>query len=126
AVSGPPADVAAETGRLAAQERQGELDRQAARTIQHLLVGNGVDRAGPSRRSGARTWSLPATASWLSGPANDHGHVHTCQAGMACSLRLATLLASSQPSERRRPRALRAQLLGAETALRRLGERRAA
>ena len=47
AVSGPPADVAAETGRLAAQERQGELDRQAARTIQHLLVGNGVDRAGP-------------------------------------------------------------------------------
>jgi hypothetical protein len=34
AVSGPPADVAAEVGRLAARERQGELDRQAARTIQ--------------------------------------------------------------------------------------------
>jgi hypothetical protein len=34
AVSGLAADVSAEVGRLAAQERQGELDRQAAQTIQ--------------------------------------------------------------------------------------------
>ena len=79
AVSGPPADVAAEVGRLAAQERQGELDRQAARAIQHLLVGDGADRAGPARRLGNRTWSIPAIAYWLSGPYNDHGHNHNCQ-----------------------------------------------
>jgi hypothetical protein len=77
AVSGPPADVAAEVGRLAAQERQGELDRQAAKTIQHLLTGDSVDRAGPPRRLGARTWSIPATAYWLSGPYNHHGHAPT-------------------------------------------------
>ena len=106
AVSGPPADVAAEVGRLAAQERQGELDQQAARTIQHLLVGDGAGGAGASRRVGDRTWSIPATAYWLSGPDNDHGHDHNCQAGMACGLRVATLLAGSQPSsERRQPRA---------------------
>jgi hypothetical protein len=105
AVSGPSADVAAEVGRLAAQERQGELDRQAARTIQHLLVGVGADGAGLPRKLGARTWSTPATAYWLSGPDNDHGHDHNCRAGMACSLRLATFLAHSQPSENRRPRA---------------------
>jgi hypothetical protein len=34
AVSGLAADVSAEVGRLAAQERQGELDRRAAQTIQ--------------------------------------------------------------------------------------------
>jgi hypothetical protein len=104
AVSGPPADVAVEVGRLATQEGQGELDRQAARTIRHLLVGEGADRAGSPRRLGDRTWSIPATAYWLSGPDNDHGHDHHCQAGMACSLRLATLLRASQPSEGRRPR----------------------
>jgi hypothetical protein len=61
AVSGPPAEVAAEVGRLAAREGQGELDRQAAKTIQHLLTGDGADRAGP-RRLGTRTWSIPAKA----------------------------------------------------------------
>jgi hypothetical protein len=76
AVSGPPAEVAAEVGRLAAREGQGELDRQAAKTIQHLLTGDGADRAGP-RRLGTRTWSIPAKAYWLSGPYNDHGRVHT-------------------------------------------------
>jgi Universal stress protein family len=74
AVSGPAADVAAEVGRLAAHERQGELDRQAAQTIQQLLTGDGAERPGSSRRSGARTWSVPATAYWLSGPYNHHGH----------------------------------------------------
>jgi hypothetical protein len=72
AVSGPPAEVAAEVGRLAARDRQGELDRQAAKTIQQLLTDDGLDRAGPRRR-GARTWSLPAKAYWISGPYNDHG-----------------------------------------------------
>jgi hypothetical protein len=72
AVSGPPAEVAAEVGRLAARDRQGELDRQAAKTIQQLLTGDGADRAGPRRR-GARTWSIPAKAYWISGPYNDHG-----------------------------------------------------
>jgi hypothetical protein len=76
AVSGPPAEVAAEAGRLAAHDRQGELDRQAAKTIQHLLTGDGADRAGP-RRLGTRTWSIPAKAYWLSGPYNHHGHVPT-------------------------------------------------
>jgi hypothetical protein len=46
AVSGPAAEVA----RLAAQQRQGELDRQAANAIQHLLIGDGVDGAGPPCR----------------------------------------------------------------------------
>ena len=105
AVSGPPADVAVEVGRLAAQERQGELDGQAARTIRHLLAGDAADRAGPAQRSGDRTWSVPAAAYWLSGPDNDHGHDHTCQAGMACSLRLARSLTGSQPLDRRQPRA---------------------
>ena len=95
AVSGPPADVAAEVGRLAAQERQGELDRQAAWTIQQLLVGDGADGAGPARRLGARTWSIPATAYWLSGPANDHGHTYGCeQAGRFC---ISTVTTSSTP-----------------------------
>jgi hypothetical protein len=76
AVSGPPAEVAAEVGRLAAREGQGELDRQAAKTIQHLLTGDSADRAGP-RRLGTRTWSIPAKAYWLSGPYNHHGHVPT-------------------------------------------------
>jgi hypothetical protein len=85
AVIGRPADVAVEVGRLAAHERQGELDRQAARTIRHLLVGDGGDRAGPAQRSGGRTWSVPAAAYWLSGPGNDHGHHHNCrQAGRFC------------------------------------------
>jgi hypothetical protein len=76
AVSGPAAEVAAELGRLAAREGQGELDRQAARAIQHLLIGDGADRAGP-QPAGARTWSIPAKAYWLSGPYNHHGHAPT-------------------------------------------------
>ena len=77
AVSGPTAEVAAEVGRLAAREGQGELDRQAAKTIQQLLTGDGADRAGPPGRLGARTWSIPAKAYWLSGPYNDHGRAPT-------------------------------------------------
>ena len=61
AVSGLPAAVAAEVGRLATRDRQGDLDRQAARTIQRLLTGDSPARAGPARagpgRLGARTWS---------------------------------------------------------------------
>jgi hypothetical protein len=95
AVSGSPAEVADEVGRLAVQERQGELDRQAAQTIQHLLTGDGADGAGPPRRLGARTWSIPATAYWLSGPDNDHGHTHSCeQAGKFC---ISTVTTSSTP-----------------------------
>jgi hypothetical protein len=76
AVSGPPAAVAAEVGRLATRDRQGDLDRQAAWTIQRLLTGDGPARAGPGRL-GARTWSIPATAYWLSGPDNHHQHAVT-------------------------------------------------
>lgn len=72
AVSGPPAEAAAEVGRLAGHDRQGELDRQAARAILHLLTGDGADRGG--RRLRTRIWSLPAKAYWVSGPYNDHGH----------------------------------------------------
>jgi hypothetical protein len=87
--------VGAEVGRLAAQERQGELDRQAAKTIQHLLTGDGADGAGPPRRFGARTWSIPATAYWLSGPYNHHGHTYSCeQAGKFC---ISTVTSSSTP-----------------------------
>ena len=71
AVSGPPAEVAAEVGRLATRDRQNDLDRQAARTIQRLLTGDGPAHAGPGRL-GARTWSIPAKAYWLSGPDNHH------------------------------------------------------
>jgi hypothetical protein len=71
AVSGPPAEVAAEVGRLATRDRQGDLDRQAAKTIQRLLTGDGPARAGPGRL-GTRTWSIPAKAYWLSGPDNHH------------------------------------------------------
>lgn len=101
AVSGPPADVAVEVGRLAAQERQGELDRQAARTIRHLLVGDAADRAGPAQRSGDRTWSVPAAAYWLSGPDNDHGYHHDCQqAGRFCVATAATSAAPRLPASR--------------------------
>jgi hypothetical protein len=80
AVSGPPAGVAAEVGRLAARDRQGDLDRQAAWTIQRLLTGDGPARAGPGRL-GARTWSIPAKAYWLSGPDNHHVGLRRRRAG---------------------------------------------
>jgi hypothetical protein len=79
AVSGPAAEVAAEVGRLASRDRQGDLDRQAAWTIQHLLTGDGPAHAG-SGRLGARTWSIPAKAYWLSGPDNHHQHAVTRRA----------------------------------------------
>ena len=71
AVSGPPAEVAAEVARLATRDRQGDLNRQAAWTIQRLLTGDGPAHAGPGRL-GARTWSIPAKGYWLSGPDNHH------------------------------------------------------
>jgi hypothetical protein len=71
AVSGPPAEVAAEVGRLAVRDRQGDLDRQAAWTIQRLLTGDGPAHAGPGRLGG-RTWSIPAKTYWLSSPDNHH------------------------------------------------------
>jgi hypothetical protein len=76
AVSGPPAEVAAEVGRLASRDRQGDLDRQAAWTIQRVLTGDGPDRAGPGRL-GARTWPIAAKVYWLSGPDNHHEHAVT-------------------------------------------------
>ena len=63
-------------GRLATRDRQGDLDRQAAWTIQRLLTGDGPARAGPGRL-GARTWSIPAKAYGLSGPDNHHQHAVT-------------------------------------------------
>jgi len=57
---------------LGVRAPQGELDRQAARAIQHLLTGDRADRGG--RRLRTRTWRLPARASWISGQYNDHGH----------------------------------------------------
>jgi hypothetical protein len=53
-----------------------------------LLVGDSADGAGPVRRLVDRTWAIPAPASWLSGPDNDHGHGHNCeQAGRSCMRR---------------------------------------
>jgi hypothetical protein len=80
AVSGPPAAVAAEVGRPADHDRHGDLDRRAAKTIQHLLTGDGADQAGP-RPLGARTWSIPAKAYWLSGPDNHHVGLRRRRAG---------------------------------------------
>jgi hypothetical protein len=71
AASGPAAEVAAEVGRLATRDRQGDLDRQAGWTIQRLLTGDGPARPSPGR-PGARTWTIPAKAYWLSGPDNYH------------------------------------------------------
>ena len=71
AVSGPAAEVAAEVGRLATRDRQSDLDRQAAWTIQRLLTSDGPARPSPGRL-GARTWTIPAKAYWLSGPDNYH------------------------------------------------------
>jgi hypothetical protein len=71
---------AAEVGRLAAHDRHGDLDRQAAQTIQHLLTGDGTDHAGP-RLLGARTWAIPAKAYWLSGPDNHHVGLRRRRAG---------------------------------------------
>ena len=108
AVSGPPAEVAVEVGRLAPQERQGDLDRQAAQAIQQLLTGDSHARAGPPRRPGARTWSIPAMAYWLSGPYNDHGHTYSCeQAGKFC---ISTVTTSSTPKP---PASLQARRQGA-------------
>ena len=76
AVSGPPAAVAAEVGRLAARDRQGDLDRQAAQAIQQLLTGDSHARAGPGRLE-ARTWSIPAKAYGPSGPDNYHQQAAT-------------------------------------------------
>jgi hypothetical protein len=67
-------------GRLATRDRQGDLDRQAAWTIQRLLTGDGPARAGPGRL-GARTWSIPATAYWLSGPDNHRLHASATAPG---------------------------------------------
>jgi hypothetical protein len=80
AVSGPPAEAAAEVGRLATRDRQGDLDRQAAETIQRLLTDDGPARASP-RRLGTRTWSIPAKAYWLSGPDNHHVGLRRRSAG---------------------------------------------
>jgi hypothetical protein len=69
AISGPVAEVAAQLTRLASQDRQGDLDRQAAQTIQRLLTGDGAGGGDP-RRLGSRSWSSPARGYWLSGPYN--------------------------------------------------------
>jgi hypothetical protein len=71
AVSGPVAEVAAELTRLASHDRQGDLDRDAARTIQQLLTGDGAG-AGDPRRLRTRSWPSPARGYWLSGPYNHH------------------------------------------------------
>ena len=71
AASAPVAEVAAELTRLASQDRQGDLDRQAARTIQRLLTGDGTGGGDP-RRLRTGSWSSPARGYWLSGPYNHH------------------------------------------------------
>jgi len=48
-VDGASIGPAAEVGRRPFQDRQGELDRQAAPAIQRLLTGDCADRASPRR-----------------------------------------------------------------------------
>ena len=80
AVSGPPAEVAAEVGRLATRDRQGDLDRQAAWTIQRLLTGSALHPAPRRRRpAGRERWGRartgPCTARRRLGHAADSARV---------------------------------------------------
>lgn len=64
AVVGPPAEVAAALDRLAAADGRDPLEQQVVQALRPFLAG---DRT--QTRPGARHWSRPAVAYWISGPA---------------------------------------------------------
>lgn len=75
AVVGPPAEVAAALDRLAAADGRDPLEQQVVQALRPFLAG---DRT--QTRPGARHWSRPAVAYWISGPRNQPGW-HDCKAG---------------------------------------------
>jgi hypothetical protein len=75
ALTGPPAEVAAELDRLGGDGRD-ELDRGAARAIRQFLTDPAAADTARWSATRARTWSTPAIGYWLSGTTNQPGH-HT-------------------------------------------------
>jgi hypothetical protein len=75
ALTGPPAEVAAELDRLGGDGRD-ELDRGAVWAIRQFLTDPAAADTAPWSSTRARTWSTPAIGYWLSGATNQPGH-HT-------------------------------------------------
>jgi hypothetical protein len=73
ALTGAPAEVARELGRLGG-DRRDEVGRSAARTIAELLADPDTHDSPRWPATWARTWSSPAVGYRLSGPANQPGH----------------------------------------------------
>jgi hypothetical protein len=66
ALAGPPAEVAGELDRLGGEHD--DLDRAAASAIRQFLTDPAAKDGARWSASRPRTWSRPATGSWLSGP----------------------------------------------------------
>jgi hypothetical protein len=115
AVSGPPADVAAEVGRLAAQERQGELDRQAG-MAHSLRLATLLAGSQPSDDRRLRALAGPASTPTPSPQQPPAVADHRGRPGRQDDMKITATCSNCQ----------RAQLPGAEAALHRLDERRAA
>jgi hypothetical protein len=73
ALTGLPAEVAAELNRLGGDGRD-DLDRGAVWAIRQFLTDPAAADATPWSSTRARTWSTPAIGYWLSGSANQPGH----------------------------------------------------
>jgi hypothetical protein len=73
ALTGAPAEVAGELGRLGGN-RQDEVGRSAARTIAEFLADPDAHDSPRWPATWARTWSSPAVGYRLSGPTNQPGH----------------------------------------------------
>jgi hypothetical protein len=74
ALTGLPAEVAGELNRLGGDGRD-DLDRGAVWAIRQFLTDPAAADATPWSSTRARTWSTPAIGYWLSGPANQPGHL---------------------------------------------------
>ena len=76
AVTGPPAEVAAELDRLGG-DRHDALDRGAAWAIRQFLTDPAATDTAPWSSIRSRNWSVPAIGYWLSGATNQPGrHTH--------------------------------------------------
>ena len=79
AIAGPPHQVAAALDRLAAVDGRDPLEQQVVQALRPFLAG---DRT--QTHPGARRWSRPAVAYWISGPRNQPGW-HDRKAGSQAS-----------------------------------------